>query len=737
MRERSLLRMNILKSCIVYILIGSIAAVSSLTTAAAEDIHREYYGYLEDIDITSYEYNRVTVSNEEQEFNNAIVISNVVDAVKITENAEAVLRKSFILGSIQNDENCKGTVIRSTIESDSNSVINDASDFYLYAAKIVADKGMGVVVKENAYLGVYSSLISATDASVMTFAGGDVHIGNSTDAINSINTYGQSAYVKLNESDKAGYEENSIRSVLEGGRNAIVVEGSNSEKPASLNVVNSHLVTDLSIGINDGSNGAKSAYAAHTAGSTVLLKSADAEVNLDHCSIEADKNGTGNIIHTVINDPQNDIRGESDSKGINIRISYGDFKGNIVHEDYRRDMYISMDNATFTGAVNRYSLQDWNSTWEEAGYSEFIIDESYDTKHILALELNNSMWTVSGYSRLDYLALGAASGINGDIYIDGMQVQAEAGAIYEGNIEVFPMEGYIEETDETTSENEGSHVHTWIKAGEGKTATCAEEGYRNYVCIKCREEYQETLPSGNHDMEVISESDSTCSVPGTITYRCSVCQTEETENKPLSAHDMKLVSETDSTCSVPGQIVYQCNVCQIKESSSKPLTSHNLVYKNSVNGSCVQEGYDVYVCSVCNHQEYTNYTPATGHNWVISYETNSTCSVQGQIVYECTRCSESETTYKAAAGHNFVLSGSVSATCTTAGYDIYTCSICGYTENDYWAGGAPGHSFYGVTPYYASGQQATYHINYCVVCGELQYGSESFHSGSPCVVCGY
>lgn len=259
--------------------------------------------------------------------------------------------------------------------------------------------------------------------------------------------------------DREARSDKSAGSVVTGGRNAVMIHSVNlppywvykgysqEELPlysAKISVHGSTLATDLSLGKNVKYPAERQAYIDHHNGSVILIKSSNADIVLDKTKITADKKGTGALIHTVINNDSEVMMNVPDGAnypGVKVMMTDMDAEGDILNEDYQRDMYISLTGTSLTGKIVSGMVGEWYNLCREKGFETYIIDsDGYKTIHGVNLTLNSgSVWNVTGESKLTALTINdgtiikAPAGKKLTIKVNGAPVALAPGS-YKGNI---------------------------------------------------------------------------------------------------------------------------------------------------------------------------------------------------------------------------------------------------------------------------------------------------------------
>ena len=263
-----------------------------------------------------------------------------------------------------------------------------------------------------------------------------------------------SAY--LTDADKDAQADKDLGSVVSGGRNAIMIhsvnlppywayEGYSQEElplySTSVVVNGSTLRTDLDLDMGVKYDEQKQAYIDHTAGSVILVKSTNTAIDLTASELIADPRGTDAVIHTVYNNDTMFMNAVPDGEqypGVSVSMTDMSVTGDILHEDYQRDMTVTLSAASLEGAIRAYDCAHWNAVAAAEGFTDYALDASYDTAHGVVLVLaDGSSWTVTGESSLIGLTIGEGCTVSGAMTVDGVPTEPVPG-VYSGVIVLTP-----------------------------------------------------------------------------------------------------------------------------------------------------------------------------------------------------------------------------------------------------------------------------------------------------------
>ena len=316
---------------------------------------------------------------------------------------------------------------------------------------ITADGGYGAYSDLFCNLFSYGSHIQAAEIGIISGTYGRVVVGTIADGETDA-----AMAAHLTEADKAAQPNKDLGSVISGGRNAIMIHSVNlppywayegyaqDELPlyaTDVTVNGSTLATDLTLDQGVAYDAQKQAYIDHTAGSVILIKSTNTDIQLTDSVLSADPKGTGAILHSVYNNDtmfMNTVPDGVTYPGMAITMTDMDVTGDVIDEDYQRDMYLTLAGSTLTGAVNYYDCAHWNEVAQAEGFTNYALDAAYETVHGTHLALTDgSVWNVTAQSTLLGLTIDGTSSVNGTMTVDGVQTAPVPG-VYEGVIVLTP-----------------------------------------------------------------------------------------------------------------------------------------------------------------------------------------------------------------------------------------------------------------------------------------------------------
>ena len=224
-----------------------------------------------------------------------------------------------------------------------------------------------------------------------------------------------------------------MESVISGGQTAVQFHmpdmghsGARNQTQGTLYMNGGKLLTDESLLADD-----IAAYNARYAGACIVTKSANAYIVLKGTEMES---WSGELIHTMINSDSNvnDIADGDETIGSTVIIQDMDVSGDIVHDDYQRELYLTLDNTTLTGAIFCSTWEDWNALCSAEFDGSYILNaDGYETWWGVTVDLTNgAVWNVTETSVVTDLIINDGCTVNGVITENA-----------DGTLTVSPLEG--------------------------------------------------------------------------------------------------------------------------------------------------------------------------------------------------------------------------------------------------------------------------------------------------------
>ncbi len=212
-----------------------------------------------------------------------------------------------------------------------------------------------------------------------------------------------------------------LESAIIGGQTAVQFHmpdqggsGAANTRKATLYMEGGSLVTDESL--ISGGYDELAAYNQHYAGACIVTKSTQGSVLLDGTVMDS---WNGVLVHTVINNDSNvnNIADGDVAPGSDFTFKNMDLTGDIINDDYQRQMRLTLDAATLTGAIYSNTCEDWNALCEAEFDGQYILNaDGYDAIWGVEVTLcNGAVWNVTETSVVTDLIINDGCTVNGVI----------------------------------------------------------------------------------------------------------------------------------------------------------------------------------------------------------------------------------------------------------------------------------------------------------------------------------
>lgn len=249
------------------------------------------------------------------------------------------------------------------------------------------------------------------------------------------------------------------------GRNAMMIHapdmagvGLKAVDHGTLNIQNSILETSNNIKSKFDYNtyGADDkAFVDYVMGDVILIKSTSAIVSIDNSKLIS---SNGVLFHTVLNSDRmgnflkaddnkaKDEQGNIIVKPIALSLMSMDANGDILHDDYQRNMVLQLSGTILTGRINQGTHATWKKMWALKGVEKahWLSDTEWTGSNELSVSLDGtSRWTVTDTSAMSSLiiaegaAITAPEGHTLKMTVDGVAQEVAPGT-YSGNIVLSP-----------------------------------------------------------------------------------------------------------------------------------------------------------------------------------------------------------------------------------------------------------------------------------------------------------
>lgn len=377
--------------------------------------------------------------------NNSTVTStgsndNTADVSEPFSNAALLIsgtaRANFSIGATQTyyyDSVCtaEGWAALST-----DSATGNGLDLYAYNTEGIAENGgYSTYADTNCRVWLYGSRLTAAEIGCIISKNGQIHSYDSDSAPEDVMQYHEGREV-------------SVDSSIVGGRNAVMIhapdmmgQGLMAADCGTFYAENTALATDNDLRSTKDYNDygeAVGAYIDDVSGDIFLIRSTSADIQLKNVTMDS---YNGMLVHTVLNaDSMGNFLAAGDGEQVNpvaVSMEDMDVTGDILHEDYQRQMTVDLEHTTLTGKLVSGTMDSWNQQWADYGEVNWVVDDSFDADYGIALTVGDgAVWNVTGDSSLKSLTVMEGGTVQGDITLDGKPLTPEPGKTYTGDIQV-------------------------------------------------------------------------------------------------------------------------------------------------------------------------------------------------------------------------------------------------------------------------------------------------------------
>ena len=318
--------------------------------------------------------------------------------------------------------------------------------------------GYGIYADTNCRDYLYGATLVSAEVGAIISNNGAITVGSMADAETATT---QDGHGTLEYHDgEIGEDE---RATIIAGRNDFQLHSpdmmgeGNSDYTASLSLSHATLITDDAINGDgyeytsdvdgetytiratedyaDKYGDAVGAYIDYVTGAAILVKSTSADISLNNVEIQS---STGVALLTALNsDSMSRYLKQDVGSGVNVTITDSTIDGDFIHDDYQRDMAVTLDGATLNGDITFSTADEWNEKWsayadDENAYWVNLDAETYITEtHATTLTLTNgAVWNVREVSELTTLTVSADSTVNGTIEAETTETLDDGTVIY-------------------------------------------------------------------------------------------------------------------------------------------------------------------------------------------------------------------------------------------------------------------------------------------------------------------
>ena len=317
-----------------------------------------------------------------------------------------------------------------------DSATGNGLDLYAYNTEGIAENGgYSTYADTNCRVWLYGSRLTAAEIGCIISKNGQIHSYGSDSAPDDVMQYHEG-------------KEVSVDSSIVGGRNAVMIhapdmmgQGLMAADCGTFYAENTTLATDNDLRSTKDYNDygeAVGSYIDDVSGDIFLIRSTSADIQLKHVTMDS---YNGVLVHTVLNaDSMGNFLAAGDGEQVNpvaVTMEDMDVTGDILHEDYQRQMTVDLEHTTLTGNLVSGTMDSWNQQWADYGEVNWVVDDSFDADYGIALTVGDgATWNVTGDSSLKSLTVMEGGTVQGDITLDGEPLTPEPGETYTGNIQV-------------------------------------------------------------------------------------------------------------------------------------------------------------------------------------------------------------------------------------------------------------------------------------------------------------
>ena len=317
-----------------------------------------------------------------------------------------------------------------------DSATGNGLDLYAYNTEGIAENGgYSTYADTNCRVWLYGSRLTAAEIGCIISKNGQIHSYGSDSAPDDVMQYHEG-------------KEVSVDSSIVGGRNAVMIhapdmmgQGLMAADCGTFYAENTTLATDNDLRSTKDYNDygeAVGAYIDDISGDIFLIRSTSADIQLKHVTMDS---YNGVLVHTVLNaDSMGNFLAAGDGEQVNpvaVTMEDMDVTGDILHEDYQRQMTVDLEHTTLTGNLVSGTMDSWNQQWTNYGEVNWVVDDSFDADYGIALTVGDgAVWNVTGNSSLKSLTVMEGGTVQGDITLDGEPLTPEPGETYTGDIQV-------------------------------------------------------------------------------------------------------------------------------------------------------------------------------------------------------------------------------------------------------------------------------------------------------------
>ena len=453
---------NNYNSVLLFTLDTKVPKEAATGSSAVEAANKGEVTYLENVYLQvdgAQRYVSSTFSDATTVINDSYLVSTGdadghTDEVPLPFSNEALLisgaaRTNFTVGSAQTYYFNSTVVAEGWASLSTDAAAPEGLDLYAYNSRAYAlNGGYGTYADFFCRVWLHASDLQAAEIGGIISKSGEIHVMDGDALPEDVLKYNTGATTTKG-------------SHLKAGRNALMIhapdmrgEGLKAVDHGTLNVVNSTLETTNAL-LSDfdyATYGEEvAAYVEYIKGDVILIKSTSATVKLDQATLTS---SNGVLFHTVLNSDRmgnflaaNDNLAKNEDgniivQPISLQLSNISAEGDILHDDYQRNMHLELAATELTGRINQGTFASWTSFWAEKGITEahWLPNKDWQGSNELSVTIDGkSSWTVSGTSAMSSLtmekgaSISAPTGYQLAMTVDGKEMPVTAGS-YQGEV---------------------------------------------------------------------------------------------------------------------------------------------------------------------------------------------------------------------------------------------------------------------------------------------------------------
>ena len=381
-------------------------------------------------------------------------VGGFTDSIALPFSNEALLisgaaRTNFTIGTSHTYYYNSTVIAEGWASLSTDASTGDGLDLYAYNTKAYAlNGGYGAYADFTCRVWLYGSYLEAAEVGGILSKSGEIYVFDGASATEDILAYNTGATTSEGSHVKAGRNALMVHAPDMGG------EGLPAVDHGTIRVVKSTLETsdELESTFGYGIYGEDVlAYINYIKGDVILVKSTSATIALEEATL---KSSNGVLFHTVLNsDRMGNFLAAGDNKAKNeenklivqpvtLSLSNMSAEGNILHDDYQRNMLLELTSTQLQGRINQGTHKSWTSLWAEKGITEayWLPNEAWSASNELSVRIDGrSRWVVTGSSAMTSLivekgaTISAPPGHQLTMVVNGKEVPVSPGR-YEGKI---------------------------------------------------------------------------------------------------------------------------------------------------------------------------------------------------------------------------------------------------------------------------------------------------------------